>query len=370
MKKNIFSLIAILFIATVSLIGCRPYNRPTVIEVGSNQTAFVINYKDGKALNAAGQEASTEEYMTPAYLSKLEVMAKRFTLEKTWMQTGYMPWSGKYVNQQTVLVVDNAPISTRFYGDDIALASKDEVGFTIPIQISGRVEKNESALYLSNFPATVEAAKDDKKMVLNQLEAKPLTEAFQSTVKQYILARASFYFKQYNFQDCMKNALDIYGKIEKETKEFAKGFGITIITFASEGIIPDDAEIQIAIDSIAKKDILLAKEMLDKETRAIQIKKEQADADSAALIVRKNAEAKAFAENASIREKAKADSEAAAVLARTIEIQRQLTDLKIKENYSLAALEFAKNDQKLPDVITENAISLYGIDKLLPKVQE
>lgn len=359
--------IAVLIVFAMILGSCA-YNISTFVSVGTNETGFHIHYnKDGKVINPDGSLVFAENFMTIDYLKSNQVQGNRVLLSKEKVETGYMFWQYKWVTTDTVLVVNNSPSSV-YYRSDIAIASKDEVGFSLPIRISASVPKEWSALYLTNFPATVDTSTDSKKLVLNtSAKAKPLDDVLNDTVKTFIIGRTAYYFKQLNFDKCRLEALSIYQKIEAETKVFCEAYGIKLVTFACEGIVPDDPSVQEALDAIGKKDILTAKANMDKDLADIDNKKKEAFATSSAIQSKTAADAKAYADNVGIREKAKADAAAAEVVRNSIETQRQLTDLRIKEKQADAMVEFAKNPDKLPDVVSVEGLKLYGLDKMVPK---
>lgn len=366
--KRVF---ALMLIAVLALSACQ-YNTPVFVTINSNETGFLVHYVDGKVVGSDGKPVTAAKFMTVDYLKDVEVASTRVQLSKVKQKTGYMPTSFKYITTDGVLVVNNSPSSVYFKTGEIAIASKDELGFSLPIRITASVPKANSALYLVNFPPTndTNVETDNKKIVKNQAYARPLDAVLEDTVKTFIISRTAYYFKQLTFDKCRSDALSIYAKVEKETRDFCQNYGINLITFACEGIVPDDASVQESLDAIGKKDILMSKAQMDKDLQLITNQKNEATAESAAKQEKAKADAAAYAANASIRERARADADAAKANAATLDIQTRLTELRIREKQADALLEFAKNPSKLPDVVNTEGLKLYGLDKLVPTVKE
>ena len=361
-----------LMLVAMMVLGACQYNTPVFVTVNSNETGFHVHYVDGKVVDSSGKPVTAGKFMTIDYLKDVEVASTRVQLSKIKQKHGYMFYSFKYITTDGVLIVNNSPASVYFKAGEIAIASKDEVGFSLPIRITASVPKVNSALYLVNFPPTndTNVETDNKKMVKNQVYAKPLNSVLEDTVRTFIISRTAFYFKQLSFEKCRSEALSVYAKVEKETRDFCNTYGINLVTFACEGIVPDDASVQESLDAIGKKDILLSKAQMDKELKTIENQKNEATAESNAKQEKAKADASAYAANASIRERARADADAARANAATLDIQARLTELRIREKQADALLEFAKNPSKLPDVVNTEGLKLYGLDKLIPTVKE
>ena len=367
MKK--YCIIMAVFMLMLS--SCK-YNTPVFVTVNSNETGFHVHYQDGKVVDSAGKPVTADKFMTVEYLKDVEVASTRVQLSKIKQNTGYMPWDFKYITTDGVLVVNNSPVSVYFKAGEIAIASKDEIGFSLPIRLNGAVPKANSAQYLINFPPTndTNVETDNKKIIKNQVYAKSLDVVLDDTVKTFIISRTAYYFKQLTFDKCRSEALSVYAKVETETRDFCKKYGIDLITFACEGIVPDDASVQESLDAIGKRDILVSKAQMDKELQVITNQKNEAIAESNAKQEKAKADASAYAANASIRERARADADAARANAATLDIQTRLTELRIREKQADALLEFAKNPSKLPDVVNTEGLKLYGLDKLVPTVKD
>lgn len=367
MKRVLALSLVILMVFT----ACQ-YNSPVFVTINSNETGFHVHYVDGKVVDSNGQPVSADKFMTVEYLKDVEVASTRVQLSKVKQKTGYMPFSFKYITTDGVLVVNNSPVSVYFKTGEIAIASKDEIGFSLPIRLNAAVPKPNSAKYLINFPPTndTNVETDNKKIVKNQAYARSLDAVLDDTIKTFVIARTAYYFKQLNFDKCRSEALSIYAKVENETRTFCDKYGIDLITFACEGIVPDDNSVQESLDAIGKKDILISKAQMDKELKIIENQKNEASAESAAKQEKAKADAAAYAANASIRERARADADAAKANAATLDIQTRLTELRIREKQADALLEFAKNPSKLPDVVNTEGLKLYGLDKLVPTVKE
>src|SRR5215216_2378349 len=68
----------------------RPYPAPELIEIGPNQTAFLI------PLEGASGDGQAK-YQSVDLLKKNQVAVKRVEIPKVWKKTGYFPSSGHYV---------------------------------------------------------------------------------------------------------------------------------------------------------------------------------------------------------------------------------------------------------------------------------
>jgi hypothetical protein len=145
MKKKLFSflitLAAVFFMA--SIIGCRPYNRPRIVQVEANETAFIV---DARGETEAVQKDSMQK------VNKRDVEIYGY-----WVKTGRLNVNGYWRPLQRVIVVTRKPVEV-YWGDSlntptIKVASKESVGFTVPIVVNATILDEDAATYLNWFPA-------------------------------------------------------------------------------------------------------------------------------------------------------------------------------------------------------------------------
>ena len=87
--------------------GCgviKPYNKPDVVVIEPNETAFVIPLEGASKSNQASFDSIE-------FLNEAKVATKRIEVAKRWLKTGRLPASGEYIPTARVITVSRTPVT-------------------------------------------------------------------------------------------------------------------------------------------------------------------------------------------------------------------------------------------------------------------
>lgn len=236
MKKGFLSFLMVLFLA-VSFTSCvRPYDKPEYVEVGPNETAFVIPlFTDSKVKTEDQVQLNAE---TAEFYQKNMVSSKLIQIPHTWIKTGRFARSGYYKGTMRVITVDLTPRSGNWLQDDknaIKVETAASQGITIPMSYTVRIKHEDAALYLSYYKAV------DFQSVIDV------------QINRYFAQEAGKAFHTVEYKDVAKQRDIILADAVEKTKEHFKAQGITIDQLAIvDGLIYDDKSLQSNIDEQAK----------------------------------------------------------------------------------------------------------------------
>lgn len=222
------------FIAMIT--SCvRPYDKPEYVEVGPNETAFVIPMFTDTNVKTEDQVQVNENV---DFYKQHMVSSKLIQIPHKWIKTGRTPRSGYYKGTMRVITVDLTPRSGSWLQADsnaVKVETAASQGITIPMSYTMRILPDDAALYLSFYKAV------DFQSVID------------TQINRYFTGRASEYFHQVEYKDIAKQRDEILRKAVDETKTYFKSQGITIDQLAIvDGLIYDDASLQTNIDEQAK----------------------------------------------------------------------------------------------------------------------
>lgn len=213
----------------------RPYDKPEYVEVGPNETAFVIPMFTDTNVKTEDQVQVNENV---DFYKQHMVSSKLIQIPHKWIKTGRTPRSGYYKGTMRVITVDLTPRSGCWLQNDsnaVKVETAASQGITIPMSYTMRILPDDAALYLSFYKAV------DFQSVID------------TQINRYFTGRASEYFHQVEYKDIAKQRDEILRKAVDETKDYFKSQGITIDQLAIvDGLIYDDASLQTNIDEQAK----------------------------------------------------------------------------------------------------------------------
>lgn len=261
MKKLSF-VFALLVAMTVSFTGCvRPYDKPEYVEVGPNETAFVIPMFTDKNVKTEDQVHLNENV---EFYQKNMVSSKLIQIPHKWIKTGRFARSGYYKGTVRVITVDLTPRSGNWLQDDknaIKVETAASQGITIPMSYTVRIKPEDAALYLSYYKAV------DFQSVID------------TQINRYFAQEAGKAFHTVEYKDVAKQRDIILADAVAKTKDHFKAQGITIDQLAIvDGLVYDDKSLQSNIDEQAKiqaqivleenKQTLIAKQKANKIAEA------------------------------------------------------------------------------------------------------
>lgn len=272
MRKILFAL-TLLAAVMVSFTGCvRPYDKPEYVEVGPNETAFVIPMFTDENLKTEDQVHLNENV---EFYKKNMVSSKLIQIPHKWIKTGRFANSGYYKGTVRVITVDLTPRSGNWLQNDknaIKVETAASQGITIPMSYTVRIKPEDAALYLSYYKAVDFQSVIDTQM--NRFFAQEAGKAFHTV----------------EYKDVAKQRDVILASAVDKTREHFAQQGITIDQLAIvDGLIYDDASLQTNIDDQAK----MQAQVVLEDQKALLITKQKANKIAEANIDADVARAKA-----------------------------------------------------------------------------
>lgn len=272
MKKFSFA-IALLFAMAVMFTGCvRPYDKPEYVEIGPNETAFVIPMFTDDNVKTEDQVHLNENV---EFYQKNMVSSKLIQIPHKWIKTGRFARSGYYKGTVRVITVDLTPRSGNWLANDanaIKVETAASQGITIPMSYTIRIKPEDAALYLSYYKAV------DFQSVID------------TQINRFFAQEAGKSFHNVEYKDVAKQRDIILGDAVEKTKAHFKAQGITIDQLAIvDGLVYDDKSLQTNIDEQAK----IQAQIVLEEQKANLITKQKANKIAEANIEADVARAKA-----------------------------------------------------------------------------
>jgi hypothetical protein len=261
------SFVALLF-AVVMFTGCvRPYDKPEYVEIGPNETAFVIPMFTDENVKTEDQVHLNDV----EFYQKNMVSSKLIQIPHKWIKTGRFARSGYYKGTVRVITVDLTPHSGNWLQTDsnaIKVETAASQGITIPMSYTIRIKPEDAALYLSFYKAV------DFQSVIDV------------QINRYFAQEAGKAFHAVEYKDVSKQRDIILQEAVEKTKAHFATQGITIDQLAIvDGLIYEDESLQTNIDEQAKiqAQIVLeeSKKTLIEKQKANKIAEANIDADVA-----------------------------------------------------------------------------------------
>lgn len=277
------------------LTGCAPYHEAVLVEVGTNEEAFLIELEgegaqvttgpvDAKA-DAEAAEATGKAKLTQKkdYLRTKWVNMKRIEIPHRFKSTGRMWFSGKWIPNARIVKVDRSPCNRTWVADaskgtaakdeGIWLESSDSVSFSTGIVITARIENKEDAItFLANYPAETTGSPDPD--ATYEVKVSSLENIMDEEVKNKVQELLSTECSSVVMDELRSQKTAVMESVRTETIAFFEVRGITITTLGmTGGFTYGNSKIQDAIDKVFEN----------------QQDKEVAKAETAAAEERKNA---------------------------------------------------------------------------------
>lgn len=231
-KARVAALIAVpLFL----VVGCgrQPYDVPEFVEIGNNETAFVLPLE--------GDTGNQAKFQSQEYLRQAKVASKRIQITHRWVQEGRMAYQGKYLPTVRVVKIDRSPVTREWRPPEtgkpsdtaIWAESGDSIGFSIGISCAALVTEDDSAQFLYYYPGGSLA-----NMMDSEVRAR-IQQVFSEAVGKYPL-------------DILRSKKqEIIEEVRADVIPFYKQRGITITTVGMfGGLAYENPAIQAAIDKV------------------------------------------------------------------------------------------------------------------------
>lgn len=251
------SFLALLIAVVLSFTGCiRPYDKPEYVEIGPNETAFVIPMFTDENVKTEDQVHLNEGV---EFYQKNMVSSKLIQIPHKWIKTGRFANSGYYKETVRVITVDLTPHSGNWLQNDsnaIKVETAASQGITIPMSYTIRIKPEDAALYLSYYKAV------DFQSVIDV------------QINRFFAQEAGKAFHTVEYKDVSKQRDIILQEAVEKTKAHFATQGITVDQLAIvDGLVYDDASLQTNIDDQAK----IQAQIVLEEQKSVLIAKQRAN---------------------------------------------------------------------------------------------
>lgn len=254
-----------------------------VVELQPNQTAFLIP-------TIAGSLGDQQKFQSANYYADKKVPAKRILLDKDLI-------GGKWLPRNYVYIVDRTPVSRQWTEDKgtgttaaneaLCAETNQSIRVCFQIAVAVAVTEDDAATYLYYYPA--DKLRDQN--VGGVYVSTPLAQVVDNQVRNFALSILGRETKNRDLESTYTQTNDIVTTTLRESAEFFKKQGISIVYLGMGGDLKLDPEIQSVINRlyVAQKEREIAKAQAT--TTAIN-----AEAQKNALILKGQGDALALAE--------------------------------------------------------------------------
>lgn len=280
--------------------GC-VYDTPEFVEVDTSESAFAIplegNVEDQTAFSSA------------ELLEERKVAAKRVQVPHRWVQQGYLPCYGEYIDTIRVIKVNRRPV-TRIWTADLSTgtSSRDEAIW---------VESKDSVSFSIGFTCTANIPESQASTFLYRYTAKSLADVMDTEIRGKIQESASDVCALYDLDELRAKKPEIIEKVRQNLRPFFSERGIEITTVAiTGGFVYENPQIQASIDKTVQDQQLKVSALAERDAQKLRNE-----------TLRLAAEAEGEAEK--IRAAAKAEGIKCVANAKAYEIEQALANKEL-----------------------------------------
>lgn len=276
-KVGILTIILVMIL--VVLAGCAPYGASVLVEVGPNETAFLIPL--------TGDTTNQVQLQSVQFLKSHQVAVKRVEIPVVSHQTGRNSTYDIEFKPAAILIkVDRSPVTREW-------TSKKDTGTSSTNQAFG-VETVESIGLYVGATCSALITEEDAATFLYFFAGKPLAEIMDTNVRGFVQAQFFERIGKLYLTDARATKSTIFSTtFEAMTSQF-KPMGITITSFGgSEGFVYDSDQVQKSIDDtfVSQQNVLNSYQQATRQAVDNEIMIGKANAFATATVVAGNAQA-------------------------------------------------------------------------------
>jgi hypothetical protein len=237
-----------------SFTGCGPAYQEKYVEIGPNETAFVIPL-EGASL------ADQRSLDSLKYLERAMVVSKRVTIPQQRHGYGYAPGRYRWIADVMVIKVDRAPV-TREWTDDpttgtslanqaLEVESLDSIHFSLGATMTCRIEEKDTPMFLYHYGTRPreEPADAEKGAVELVYEGQALSEIADANIRSFAQARLASLFGSVDLNEGKQKKTAFFDAVFRDAQQYFKARGITIDSLGStKGLYYHNPEIQASIN--------------------------------------------------------------------------------------------------------------------------
>lgn len=233
------------------LCGCGPAYQERFVEIGPNETAFVIPLEGD---SVAGQGT----FDSIGYLEKAMVVSKRITIPQKRHYYGHLPQAYRWIAEVLVVKVDRAPVTREWTSDPttgtspanqaLEVESLDSINFSLGATITCRIEEKNTPTFLY-FYGTQSLEEGKGTEVGLVYRGRPLSDIVDTNIRSYCQAKLASHFGSVDLNEGKQRKAEFFEQAFDEAQQYFKQRGITIDSFGSaKGLYYHNPEIQAAIN--------------------------------------------------------------------------------------------------------------------------
>ena len=151
MKKKLGILLSVLALS-ITLTGCKAYDKPEVILISPSETAFLIPL--------VGDTSKQGAFNSEALLAKTKISTKEIEIPHRWLKTGRMNSNGEWRATATLIKVERKPVTrewtessagTSVKNEGIVAESKESIGFMSRMNCSAQIDEADAVKFLYRY---------------------------------------------------------------------------------------------------------------------------------------------------------------------------------------------------------------------------
>lgn len=314
-------MVAVAVLVVMACAGCGPYKVEKYVEIGPNETAFVIPMEGATSDQA---KAESEEF-----LKKHKVFTKRITLAQREKKMGRTWGDFIWVPTDRVIRVDRAPVTREWTADPQAntptrddrleFDSLDGIGFSSGFTFTAEIQEPDTERFVYRWGGDIDDAQSETKRRLEMV--------IDTNCRSFVQTELQNRFGQVMFSECMKQKTRFVNEVFDAARKEFKDSGITVSFFGMRGgLDPENPEIQRVLDRKFQAEnemsIALNETAAQAERNKQKVSEAKGQADMAIESARGQAEtmrAMADAKAYQIQKEAEAQAAATAAKAKALE---------------------------------------------------
>jgi len=301
-------------VAACTLVGCSQYDTPEYVEIGNNETAYLVT------LEGSPQAKKNVSYSVDD-LKQMELppTTKRVQIPHRWNKLGYWYRDGVWIPIVRVLVVNRTPETreweaeagkgTSKNNEALWIESSDSIEFSCSITCTAMIKPEDASMFLFYYPTTVSGKSD----VLGEraLSRATLAPIMDGEIRGRIQSSAAEFCSGLAMTELRTKKKEMLLFVQEQTVAFFAERGISITNLGlGGGFVYRDQKIQDSINEnfVAQQLMVVNKAKLDAQEDDNKRVRLAAEAQGDAMAEVELRAAKGVADG--MREIAKAASEA------------------------------------------------------------
>lgn len=220
-------------VAAMVLAGCGPYPREQLVDIGPNETAFIVPLEgDGTAQETA--DASSLK-------NAKQIFAKRVSLPLRTRKVGRGWWNYEWIPTLRVVTVDRTEVTRNF----IATSPNAEKNGAMALA----VQSSEPVKFFVALTVTASILEDHAHKFLYSYRGKSLAEVVDHNVRSFLQSYFGHAFADLPLQECQRTKAGIFDSAVAATEAEFEQFGVTINVVGNIGGLDYiNTAVQTAID--------------------------------------------------------------------------------------------------------------------------